>query len=316
VLAGVLLGPGSILVLLAHGRVYEEAGVWCAAFLTLTLNLVYRWSKTASNRCLCGAIAAGSMATLSRPSAIPALVVLGVAVLYLGWRSGGRAVRLLGVGLAVVPAVLFAAVFIRKFGSLGFPWASYGPYKQVPPFRRTIDANHRSTVGLRFVLTNLANYFRPDSIGLTASDPWVTLDSATREDLIILPTTNAAQVWGDRVPSLTNIMPIPLLFTCVAVVRQGWLVVKRRVEGMASMPAFMLAAALAACVPAIMYYALAGRYLGDFYPLMVVGTGLGLPLVASLSRREQWWGRAVFPALAVLAAASCFVAFQIERFVY
>ena len=316
VLAGVLLGPGSALVLLARGRAYEEAGAWGAAFLCLTLNLVYRWSRSRSNVCLYGAIAAGTMATWSRPSAIPAVVVLGVAVVLLGWKWGGPAVRVLGVGLAAIPPLLFAVVFVRKFGSLGFPWKTYGPYTEVPAFRRTIDNNDLSTVGLRFILTNLANYFRPDSIGVHLGDPLVTLQSVTKDDLIILPTANAGQVWGDRMPSLTNVMPIPLLFTCVAVAQQGWLVVKRKVSGMELMPAVLLAAALAACVPAIMYYALAGRYLGDFYPLMVVGTGLALPLVMRLSTREEWWGRALFPTLAVLAAASCVVLFQIQESVY
>ena len=316
VVAGVLLGPASVLVLLAHGRVYEEAGVWCAAFLALTLNLVYRWSRSRSNRCLYGALVAGSMATLSRPSAIPAVIVLGVAIVLLGWKWGGRAVRLLGVGLMTIPPILFAAVFIRKFGSLDFPWKSYGPYHIFPGFKETIQANDESTVGARFILTNLVNYFRPDSISVHLGDPLVTLDSLTRDDLIILPTTNAAQVWGGRVPSLTNVMPIPLLFTCVAVVQQGWLVVKRKVSGMELMPAVLLVAGLAAGAPAITYYALAGRYLGDLYPLMAVGTAIALPLVIERSRRDRWWARMIFPVVAVAAVAGCIILYQIRDSVF
>ena len=129
IVVGALLGPGSVLILLTNGRVYEEADAWCAAFLILTLNLVYRWSKSRSNLCLYGAVLSGSMAALSRPSAIPAVLVLGAGIIVIGWRSGGTKVRVLGVALAVVPPALFAAVFIWKFGSLSFPWKTYSPYR-------------------------------------------------------------------------------------------------------------------------------------------------------------------------------------------
>jgi hypothetical protein len=316
IVVGALLGPGSVLILLARGRVYEEAGVWCAAFLCLTLNLVYRWSRSRSNSCLYGAILSGSMATLSRPSAIPAVVVLGVAVVFIAWRSGGAKVRLLGIGLSVVPAALFVVIFVRKFGSLSFPWHTYSPYLVMPPFRQTILSDNGSTVGFRFVLTTLANYFRPDSLRLGFGAPWVTLKSVRASDLIILPPVIRRQIWGDRVPSLTDVMPGPLVFTCIALVNQAGLVIKRKLSGVSLMPAFMLAAGIAGGIPLIMYYAVAGRYLGDLYGLMVVGTAFALPTILDYSRRGRWLDRCILPAVALTAMASCFVLYQIRDSVF
>jgi hypothetical protein len=316
VVAGALLGPGSVLVLLARGRVYEEAGAWCAAFLILTLNLVYRWSRSRSNSCLYGAILTGSMATLSRPSAIPAVAVLGIAVVVIAWPWGGAKVRLLGVGLSIVPAALFVAIFVRKFGSLSFPWHTYSPYLVFPTFRETILSDHFSTVGIRFILTTLANYLRPDSIRIHFGAPWVTLKSIRPSDLIILPPVTSRQVWGYRVPSLTNVMPGPFVLTCIALVSQAGLVIKRKLRGVALMPAFMLFAGLAGGVPLITYYAVAGRYLGDVYALMAVGTAFSLPTILDYSRRDRWSSRCVFPLVVLTAVASCFVLYQIRDSVF
>lgn len=316
VVVGALLGPASILVLVARGRVYEEAVAWSAAFLCLTFNLVYRWSRNRTDLFLYGAILTASLATLSRPSAIPAAVVLGVAVVVVGWRWGGITTRVLGASLAAVPAVAFAFVFWRKFGSLSFPWQLYGPYISVPSFTRVIDNNHGSTVGLRFALTNLANYFRPDSIRLELGPPWATLRSVDSADLIILPTTRAGQVWGNRIPSLTNVMPVPLVLTVIACVQHAGRVVKRATRDAALMPTAMLVAGIAGGVPAILYYALAGRYLGDLYPLMVVGTAFSLPWLLDRARRPGPRGRWIFPVISVLAFAGCVVLFQIRDSVF
>jgi hypothetical protein len=316
IVTGALLGPGSVLVLLSRGRVYEEAGAWCAAFLALTMNLVYRWSKNRSNLCLAGVIVAGSLATLARPSAIPAVIVLGIAVIVIAWRGGSTRVRLLGVGLAIVPAALFVAVFLRKFHSLGFPWQDYSPYIRLASFRAVILANHDSTVGLRFVLTTLANYFRPDSLHFQLSPPWVTLRSIQPSDLIVLPPATRQQIYGNRVPSLTDVMPVPIVFTGIALVSQAKLVLKRKLSGVSLMPAFMLVAGLAAGIPLLMYYAVEGRYLGDLYPLMAVGTAFSLPIIFDYVRRSQRFSRAILPLVVVFAAASCVILYQIRNSVF
>jgi hypothetical protein len=316
IVVGALLGPGSVLVLLARGRVYEEAGVWCAAFLCLTLNLVYRWSTSRSVWCLYGAIATGSMATLSRPSAIPAVIVLGIAVIVIAWRWGGTKVRVLGAGLSILPTALFVIIFVRKFGSLSFPWKTYSPYLVMAPFKKTLVADHNSTVGFRYALTTLANYLRLDSIHFQLSAPWVTLHSVRDSDLIILPTVTRVQIWGNRIPSLTDVMPIPFVFTGIALVHHGRRVIKQKLRGVSLMPAFMLLAGLAGGIPMIMYYAVAGRYLGDVYPLMVVGTAFALPVVLKYSQKDQWMSRLTFPGVAVMAVLSCFVLYQIRGSVF
>ena len=316
IVTGALLGPGSVLVLVSRGRVYEEAGAWCAAFLALTMNLVYRWSKNRSNLCLCGVIVAGSLATLSRPSAIPAVIVLGIAVIVIAWRGGSTGVRLLGIALAIVPAALFVAVFLRKFHSLSFPWKDYSPYIIWPNFRDVILANHDSTVGVRFVLTTFANYFRPNSLHFQLGPPFVTLKSIQPSDLIVLPPATRLQIYGDRVPSLTDLMPVPIVFTGVALVSQAKLLLKRKLSGVSLMPAFMLAAGLAAGIPLLMYYAVAGRYLADLYPLLAVGTAFSLPVILDYVRRDQRFSRAIFPLVVVFAAASCVILYQIRNSVF
>jgi hypothetical protein len=82
------------------------------------------------------------------------------------------------------------------------------------------------------------------------------------------------------------------------------------------MPAVLLVAGLAAGAPAITYYALAGRYLGDLYPLMAVGTAIALPLVIERSRRDRWWARMIFPVVAVAAVAGCIILYQIRDSVF
>ena len=317
IVVGALLGPGSVLILLARSRVYEEAVVWSAAFLCLTLNLAYRWSRSRSNVQLYGVILTGTLAALSRPNAIPALVVLGVAIVVVSWRWGGRRTRFLGVGLAVVPAALYVVIFERKFGSFSsFPWSQYGPYISVLQFRHVILRNNGGTVGLRFLTTTLANYFRPDSLRFDFGASWVTLKSILHGDLIVLPPAARGQIWGDRVPSLTNLMPVPLVLTGIAVVSQARLVLKKKFEAVALMPAFMLLAALAGGVPMMIYYAVAGRYLGDLYPLMMVGTAFSLPIVLDHVLKSRRMARFIFPVAAFSAVASTFVLYQIRDSVF
>ena len=323
VVTGLLLGPGSVLIFTAKARVYEEAVIWCVAFMVLTLNFIYRWSKNHSDRLLGAALLTGTLSALSRPSAIPALVVLGFAVLFIAWRTGRISTKILGAALMVVPAGLYVFIFVSKFGSLSFPWKNYSPYIvslkgnfNEDSFRQVIENNNGGTVGLRYIPTTLANYFRFDSISFDLGSPWVTLKSIFASDLIILPPVNANQIWGSRIPSLTNTMPIPLLFTAIAIISQLRLVLKRKLKGGDWMPAFMLLAGLAGGVPLIMYYALAGRYLGDLYPLLTVGTAFALPTVLVYSQKDKWWSRAIFPVVALIAVASSFITYQIQSVVF
>jgi hypothetical protein len=312
---GLLLGPGSVLIFSAKARVYEEAIVWCVAFTVLTLNFIYRWSKNHSDRLLGAALLTGTLSDLSRPSAIPALVVLGSAVLFIAWRMGRILTKIFGAALVVVPAGLYLFVFVSKFGSLSFPWENYSPYI-LNIIRQVIESNNGSTVGLRYISTTVANYFRFDSISFDLGSPWVTLKSVFPSDLIILPPVNAGQIWGSRIPSFTNTMPIPLLFTAIAIVSQLRLVLKSKLKRADCIPTFMLLAGLAGGVTLIMYFALASRYLGDLYPLLAVGTAFALPTVLVYSQKGKWWSRAIFPAVALIAVAISFINYQIQSVVF
>ena len=316
VVTGVLLGPGSLLIFSAKARVYEEAVVWCAAFVILTLNFIYRWSINHSDRLLWAALLTGTLSALSRPSAIPALIVLGFAVLFIAWRTGRISTKILGAALMVVPAGLYVIIFVSKFGSLSFPWENYSPYILWGPFRQVIESNNGSTVGLQYIPTTLANYFRFDSLSFDLGSPWVTLKSFLPSDLIILPPVNAEQIWGYRIPSLTNTMPVPLLFTAIAIFSQLRLVLKRKLKGADWMPTFMLLAGLAGGVTLFMYFALASRYLGDLYPLLAVGTAFALPTVLVYSQKGKWWSRTIFPAVALMAVAISFINYQIQSVVF
>ena len=316
VVTGVLLGPGSLLIFSAKARVYEEAVVWCAAFVIFTLNFIYRWSINHSDRLLWAALLTGTLSALSRPSAIPALIVLGFAVLFIAWRTGQISTKILGAALMVVPAGLYVIIFVSKFGSLSFPWENYSPYILWGPFRQVIESNNGSTVGLQYIPTTLANYFRFDSLSFDLGSPWVTLKSFLPSDLIILPPINAGQIWGYRIPSLTNTMPIPLLFTAIALFSQLRLVLKRKLKGADWMPTFMLLAGLAGGVTLFMYFALASRYLGDLYPLLAVGTAFALPTVLVYSQKGKWWSRTIFPAVALMAVAISFINYQIQSVVF
>lgn len=311
VLTAVLLGPGSVLVITARARVYEEAVAWGAAFLCLTINLIYRWSKSRGNLILTAAVVSGILAALSRPSSIPATIVLGLLVLVIAWKSGGVKVYTLGVLLIIAPVAIYIYIFVSKFGSLSFPWKVYAPYYIMPGFRNVIDANQGGTVGLRYAPTTLFNYFRFDSISFDWSSPWVTLKSSFE----IIAPANARQIWALSVPSLTNMMPGPLILTIIALVSQVVQITKRRLRGTDLVPAGLLVAACSAGVPMIMYYALAGRYLADLYPLMVVGTAFSLPIIFDWTRKRKWWGRAIFSFLTVLAVVSSFVLFQIQEII-
>ena len=315
VVTGLLLGPGSVLIFSAKARVYEEAIVWCVAFMVLTLNFIYRWSKNHSDRLLWAALLTGTMSALSRPSTIPALIVLGFAVLFIALRTRRILTKILGAALMVIPVGLYVIIFVSKFGSLSFPWKNYTPYI-LSHFRQVLESNNGTTVGLQFIPTTLANYFRFNSIGFDLGSPWVTLKSVTPSDLIILPPVNAEQFWGFGIPCLTNAMPIPLLFTAIAIVSQLHLVLKRKLKRADWMPTFMLLAGLAGGVTLFMYFALASRYLGDLYPLLAVGTAFALPTVLVYSQKGKWWSRTIFPAVALMAVATSFINYQIQSVVF
>ncbi len=308
ILTAVLLGPGSVLVITTRARVYEEALAWGAAFLCLTINLIYRWSKSRSNLILTAAVVSGILAVQSRPSVIPATIVLGLLVLVIAGKSGGVKVYTLGALLIIAPVAIYIYIFVSKFGSLSFPWKVYGAYLFFPSFRDIIDANQGGTVGLRYAPTTLFNYFRFDSISFDWSSPWVTL----KRSLEIIAPANARQIFGRSTPSLTNVMPGPLILTIIALVSQVVQITKRRLRGIDLVPAGLLVAACSAGVPMIMYYALSGRYLADLYPLMVVGTAFSLPIIFGWARKRKWRGRVIFSFLTVLAVLSSFILFQIQ----
>ena len=304
-IAAVALGPGSVMVFLADPYVYQEAIIWSVALVLVAITLFWRWHNGGPNHLIIGAALACTFAAGARPTTMFVGPVLAVAVV-LKMRSAMFTRRLVLASTAVLlvaPALLSIGGLYLKFGTLSAPAAAYrNPTGDVT---RNVDICESTTeVAAQNIPTTLLAYLRPDSVELKFGEAPVRFrfaGCASNAPTLVWPRDSFLAFYPEKHTSITATMPLATLATLIATT----LAVRRRQWNLLLLFAAGTSAASILVVPA-----LAARYLGDFYPLMVVGMALSIRFWPHLTRRQTptWLigAAAISLVWSVVAIASLF----------
>ena len=206
---------------------------------------------------------------------------------------------LLPLALAVlVPTAAYIGLNLLKFGTpFSLPFDRQLAAIFSATHRAVLKRNGGSLVGLQFVPSTAYQYFRPDSIRLVGSFPWVSFPD---------PATIVGAVRFDQVmpaSSATTSMPLLTVFGLVGIVGIAGGASSR--GRFAPLRAPVLGAA-AASVVTLAFGFIANRYLADFVPLLVLLALAGLyMLVAWTAKRPRsTWVRVAWGGAAILAVLS------------
>ncbi len=282
--AAVTLGPGSVLILLAHAFLYQEAIVWSIAGVMLAVNFYWRWLHSNNTHYLALTVVFCIFAAGARPTTVLVGAILGVAVLiahrqHMSLRSNVAAAA---VGLIVLPALFSFGVLFLKFGQLSPPPNAYrNPTGE--EVQRTAPCDHGFENHPKFLPTNLLAYFRPDAVRLYKDWPNVRFrfnNSCIGPDSPpYLWPLKTGDMYVEKTTSLTDTMPIPLLAAGIA----SYAAVRRR-----KTKELVVLAAVATCgLLASTQFVMTSRYLGDFYPLVAIGLAMSATVLGSAKRKSK-----------------------------
>jgi len=289
-LAATMLGPASVLVLLAQPYPYHEAIAWGAAGTCAAANYVWRWSRTPTDRLLIYATVAAIVAAGSRPTAIAvsSVAAIGLALHHRQQHTLDQSVIWRLAVFALLPVALTLGVFQLKFST---PVPSYEIYEQ---FRENLYVmNDGSLAGPRFTPTSLFAYLRPDTVTFGSARPWFGFRFPFTEPTTYLPPLAKNSMYEENTASITTTMPIAVIISSISAV---WVFSRRshRIES-----TLLLALVTVPLIVSI-NYALTSRYLADFYPFVAVGVAFSPWALGQFSRLD----RAVWRGLATVAFAS------------
>ncbi len=302
-LSALLLGPASVLVFLAQPYFYQESIGWMVAGLCLFANMMWRWSRERKSWEMGMAIVALVAATGCRPTSLPVGFVAGFGILiFLVWnRMLTRAILIQIVTLMVLPIATAVMIYAIKFGALLPDMKMYVNYDGV--FRKYRVLNDGKLNGPRYLLTNLFSYLRPDSLVVSVTDPWFGFRFTGDSTITYLPPLKQGSIFTERTASLTATMPVAAIITPLVTIA---LITRNAIR---ALPTYMeLVLLIALCTPPLvlaMNGSQASRYLGDFFPLMVMGVALAPALFARLSsvKRVFWRTAAIVAFVMTMVSA-------------
>ena len=201
-------------------------------------------------------------------------------------------VPVLAAGL--IPLVLACALNYAKFGApfgvriTDQVWSHVNAYRQ-----KFLAANHNSEVGTEFVPTNVVSYLRPDNLSLSRVFPFVTLPTS--------PPKALGGVLFDKlyrtssVPASTPLLFLLSIWGLVTAFRPG-------AVGQVARTRLLLLAAASAGAALMLWGYIGPRYLGDFVPLLVLASAVGLAdIFRRLEGRRRRMRAAAVAVIAVLA---------------
>ncbi len=286
-LFAVLAGSPTVF-LIARPDVYEEAILWGVASTLVTCWALLRLFETSRARWGALAVVTAAFAVLSRPTVgAGALLAVGVSALVLVVRDRSRW-PLAGAlaGGATLGVIGFCSVNYLKFHS--FVNAPYNTNYLAHPKRLAALARGGAT-GIRYLPTNLVQYLRPDTLHFQGAFPWVAFRMTQ-----YAPVLNIGHVHFDTLELPTSITATTPILAAAALV--GSIAVLRR----PSVLLIPLGGGVAAILLMASFFGETSRYLADFLPWLVIGSCVGLGVLAKWKPRRSWVKPSLF-ALAVLA---------------
>lgn len=236
--------------------VYHETELWGAALLVLTVVYSLRWHRTPTRRAGALAVAAAAATVLTRATmGFGAIAVVGLVALLLLVRARRQAIEVIG-GLALALGV-HLAINVAKLGSLiEMPWQRQVLTLQSPVRSQWLAANGDSFFSPSFVPTTALQYLRPDTVAFERLVPFVRFGPLGR------------QVGDARLETITpsgSLTATATVLFALFVVGTVEIVRRRRWPWAAG-----LVGSLIAAVPSFMIGFIAGRYLVDMLPMLIV----------------------------------------------
>jgi hypothetical protein len=314
ILVASITGGSALVYLAATPWVYDEDFAWSVALTVASLFALVGVLERPSRRRFVGAGVAVLLTSLDRapPAYGCEIAAIGIAIWFATRRGDPRRWTLAASALAVglIPLVVAGAVNTAKFGSpFALPMASQ-VWTSVNAHRRAfLAANGGRAFSLRFLPSTLAAYMNPAGLSFSSVFPYIAM-----------PTTPAQAVAGavldQTYPTAAIPASMPLLFLlgCWGVVTQ----VRRRPAGRLHLARLPLLGAAAGCAGVLLWGYIAGRYLADFIPFLLLASAVGLidiwRRLAQRPRRVRGAAVAVFAVLGVFGVvANTLVSMTPER---
>lgn len=303
--AAIVLGPGSVLMLVSDAYVYEEAIMWSIAGVMVGINLFWRWWAEGKDRQFIGAVLALVVAAGSRPTAaLVGGILAGGLVLVrlmrgrLGWRSVAGATV-----LALLPILAVVGVWSAKFGTPTPSWGNYEARNFTYTQYNIAQNDGQLGNSARFIPTAALAFVRPDAIRLQSDWPFVRFrfgrpyGNYPLERITYLPPANRDAINVEPIVSVTDVAPIPLIATALGAVA----IARRRRQ---RFELLVLVASVSPIVIAATSPTLSSRYLGDVYPLLAAGTAFSATLVPRIRLVSRTRRRLLAALILILTVVS------------
>ncbi len=299
-----VLGGSVLMFLASEPWVYNEANAWS---IPITLFTLYFFLGVLERATVRNVVLAGVFVLLGVLGRPPAALwcILGAAFLTLWLAIGkqGPGARRLAIPMAAgsgIPFVLYCALNELKFGTLlnGLPlahqvWTTENAHRRV-----FLASTHGSGYNVHLWLTDVWAYFQPFGLRAQPTFPYLTFPEWPPHVFggytidILYPTAS--------VPSTMPLMFVLSVLAVVACFRPKAGVARARFR----MP--LVVAFGGTSVDYFLGY-IAPRYLGDFFPFLVLGAAIGFAVFFDRMMRSSRRARRWFVAsVAVLSAFSLF----------
>ena len=305
ILVSLVLGPGSSLMLIFDPYIYQESIMWSLAGFLLAMNFYWRWTSERRSWQFTAMILACAVSAASRPTTVLTglFLTVGVLVLLRKYRSFLKRMSYKLVLLAVLPFLTSFGVLTLKMGS---PTLDFSKYHAMPSLQNVADKNGGSLAySPRYIPTTVLSYFRPDALNIGTEWPWIRFlygpPSQERlsgpwyaelKPVTYLPPLEEDSMWLERTTSITNTMPLALITTIISALT----VLQRRKWS----KALMLFAALSAPVVIFVQFAIASRYLADFYPILAIGTVFSASLIPQVAMWRTSFKAVLMTSISIL----------------
>lgn len=307
IVVGTITGGSVLVYLAATPWVFDEDFAWSVALALGSLFALLGVLERPSRRRFVGAGVMVLLASLDRAPIAYGLELgaIGIAV-WFAWFSKHRddpkrhewAVCALAV--ALVPLAVAGAINTAKFGSpFALPMASQ-VWTSVNAHRRAfLAANGGRAFSFGFLPSTLAAYMNPAGLHFSSVFPYIEM-----------PTTPARAVAGavlDQTYPTSSVpasMPLLFLLGCWGLVT----IARPRPPGQLHLARIPAAGAAAGCAGVLLWGYIAGRYLSDFLPVLVLTAAVGLVDIwrrlEGRPRRARTIALSAFAALGVFGVAA------------
>ena len=314
------IGPAGLLIHLTRPAVYEEAIAWSVAFACLSLFSFLKWWDRLEAKWLALLVISLTLSTNARPTAIPMVIVLALGVAGRAWRSGAdrgedRAIRRRvdlrqagGILLVFLCPILTAiGVYVIKVHRAIPDMRLNEQLEFAPWWVDILRINGDHTIGAIFILTSALAYVRPDALIFTRSFPFVDFRFPTTQSITYLGGLPSGGAYVEPVSSVPIDAPLCVVLIAVATFlavsalrRTGPL---RLTNPFHSPMAVGIIAASSALIVTLTNVAITDRYLGDFYPVVALGSLWALRRCMGPFTRLQRSARLFLEVLLVVGVA-------------